>query len=304
MNMNIYEHLICPDCQTKLQMHEHLICESCGRTFSRGDHFLNLLPASLSRVDLAEECFWATDSREGVKAHPLLGLLVKSDFMLYFHEQILPKLRLQGKILEIGSGSCWLSSIIKLIFPETYVITTDVAPSALIKGAQISKFLNARIDYFIACKVEHLPFENNFFDYIIGSSILHHTCPPEAIHQIFRVLKNHGTYIGIGELAIPRTLSLLWGSRFGLPGRREKELGVKEGNYSFNQWKKFFDEAGFDEVKCNLEKDPQYKHYHWFISFYYKVISHLPELLVRRCLASSIMIIAKKREHATDVMVI
>lgn len=292
--MNIYEHLICPDCQAKLEMRKHLICRSCGRIFSSDDHFLNLLPTSLSQTDLAEEHFWATDAREGVKAHPLLALLVKSDLMLYFYEQILPKLRLQGKVLEIGSGSCWLSSLIKLVFPETYVIATDVAPSALLKGAQISEFLNSRIDYFIACKVEHLPFENDFFDYVIGSAILHHTCPQEAIHQIFRVLKNHGTYIGIGELAIPRMLSLLWGSRFGLAGRREKELGVKEGNYSFNQWKRFFDETGFEKVRFSLERNPQYKHYHWFISFYYKVVSRLPELLVRRCLACSIMIIAKK----------
>ena len=77
---------------------------------------------------------------------------------------------------------------------------------------------------------------------------------------------------------------------------------MKEGNYIFNKSKRFFDEAGFEEVKFSLERDPQYKHYHWFISFYYKVVSHLPELLVRRCLASSIMIIAKKRGHVTDAI--
>jgi SAM-dependent methyltransferase len=291
---NIYEHLICPDCQTRLEMHEHLRCKSCDRIFPVNGNFINLLPLNLSQSDLAEERFWTTNPREGVKSHPLLALVVKRDNILYFYEQILPCLRLQGKVLEIGSGSCWLSALIKLVFPEVYVVASDVAPSALMKGMQVSKFLGSKIDYFVACKVEQLPFENDFFDYVIGSAILHHTSPQQAIRQIFRVLKNHGTYIGIGELIIPKPLGLLWG-RFGLAGRREKELGVKEGNYSFNQWKRFFNEAGFKEVTFNLERDPQYKQYHWFINLYYKMVSRLPESLVRHCLACSIGIIAKKK---------
>ena len=291
LTVKICEHLICPDCQGKLEMREKLICRSCGRIFSHNDHFLNLLPTNLIQADLAEEHFWMTDARQGVKAHPLISLMVSRDPILYFYEQILPKLELQGNILEIGSGSCWLSSFVKSAFPQTYIVATDVAPSALRKGTQISEFLGCSIDKFMACKVECLPFESRFFDYVIGSAILHHSCPQEAIRQIFRVLKHNGTYIGIGELAIPRILGLLWGSRFGLAGRREKELGVKEGNYSFSQWKKFFYNAGFKEVKFILERDPQYKQ-HWFINLYYKVVSRIPEVLVRHGLASSITIIA------------
>lgn len=292
---DICEHLICPDCQARLEIRKHLKCISCSRIFPIDDRIANLLPSSLSRHDLAEEHFWATDPREGVRSHPLLVLLVRWNDILYFYEQILPQLRLQGKVLEIGSGSCWLSALAKLVFPETYVIASDVAPSAVVKGAQVSEFLNlnSKIDYFVACKVERLPFENEFFDYIIGSAILHHASPQQAIYQIFRVLKNHGIYIGIGELAIPKLLALLW-SRFGLAGRRERELGVKEGNYSFNQWRKFFVEAGFKAVSFTLERDPQYKQSHWFTNLYYKVVSRLPESLVRRCLACSIGIIAKK----------
>jgi ubiquinone/menaquinone biosynthesis C-methylase UbiE len=254
---------------------------------------MNLLPLNLSRSDIAEERFWATDPREGIRSHPLLALVVKRDNILYFYEQVLPSLRLHGKVLEIGSGSCWLSALIKLMFPELCVIASDVAPSALMKGMQVSQLLGSKIDYFVACKVEQLPFEDEFFDYVIGSAILHHTSPQQAIREIFRVLKNRGTYIGIGELIIPKPLSLLW-SRFGLAGRREKELGVKEGNYSLNQWKKFFNEAGFKEVTFDLERDPQYKQYHWFINLYYKMISRLPESLVKRFLACSVRIIAKK----------
>lgn len=292
MCLNIYEHLVCPDCQVKLEMREKLICRSCGRIFSRDGNFINLLPTNLSQVDLAEEHFWKTDPRQGVKTHPLISLMVSRDPIFYFYEQMLPKLELQGKVLEIGSGSCWLSSFIKLAFPKTFVIATDVAPSALQKGVQTSELLDSRIDDFIACKVERLPFESDFFDYVFGSSVLHHTFPQDAINQVFRVLKKSGEYIGFGELAIPRILGLLWGSRFGIAGRRERELGLKEGNYSFSQWKKFFREAGFEDVRFTLDRDPQYKQ-HWFINLYYKVVSHIPELLVKRCLAVSIVINAR-----------
>lgn len=260
------------------------------------DQIIDLLPAGLSKPDVAEEHFWATDTREGVKAYPLLSLVHKGDVLLQFYEQVLRKLKLRGKVLEIGSGTGWLSSLIKLAFPEICVVATDVSHSALLKGMQVSGFLHAGIDRFVTCKVEQLPFENGFFDYVIGSAVLHHTNPERAMPEIFRVLKNGGSYIGVWELAIPRTLGILWGSRFGLAGRTEKEMGVKEGNYSLGQWKKFFEDAGFAEVTFSLERDPKYKHYHWFINLYYKAIAPLPEPFVRRCLACNMEVTAKKKE--------
>lgn len=289
---DIYEHLICPDCQGKLVMREQLECESCRRIFTSNGRFLNLLPTSLIKADLAEEQFWKTDRRQGLKAHPIISLIVSRDPLFYFYERILPKLELNGRILEIGGGTCWLSSFVKSAFPETCVIATDVAPTALVKASQISGFMGTTIDYFIACKAEHLPFENDFFDYVIGSSVLHHTCPEKSIRQIFRVLKKDGKYLGFGELAIPRVLGYLWG-RFGVAGHREKELGVKEGEYTFAQWKTFFDKAGFQETRLDLDKDPEYKQ-HWFIHLYYKFASRMPDSLIRRCLATSIIINASK----------
>jgi SAM-dependent methyltransferase len=226
--INLYEHLKCPDCKSKLEMRRQLICTHCGRVFPIGnDRIIDLLPTSLSAPDIAEEHFWATDAREGVKSHPLLSLVHKGDVLLQFYEQVLPKLNLQGTALEIGSGTCWLSSLIKLKFPAIYAIATDVSYSALIKGIQVSEFLHARIDRFVTCKVEQLPFENDFFDHVIGSAVLHHTNPERAIPEIYRILKNQGSYVGVWELAIPRILGIFWGSKFGLAGRAEREIGSK-----------------------------------------------------------------------------
>jgi len=76
--ISICNHLICPDCKIKLEMQGHLVCRHCGRFFPIShNQIIDLLPTSLSKADVAEEHFWATDTRQGVNAHPLLSLVHK-----------------------------------------------------------------------------------------------------------------------------------------------------------------------------------------------------------------------------------
>lgn len=292
--MDIKEHLLCPDCGIKLERAEHLRCTSCGRIFAVHRNFLNLLPSRLSQEDKAEEHFWATDSKEGLKAHPILTLQMKRDEIAFFSERILPILKLQGKILKIGSGACWLSSLIKMEMPEAYVVASDISPSALCKGEAISRFLHSSIDTFVACKIESLPFEDGFFDYVIGSAVLHHTQPQKALRHIIRVLKEGGEFIGTGETAIPRELRPLWASRFSPAGSRERELGVKEGSYSFGQWKRFFHGAGFRYVRFTPRMYPRYKRGNRLINVYYQITSRIPHALVLDCLPCVAVIFAAK----------
>jgi SAM-dependent methyltransferase len=298
--MDIKEHLLCPDCGIKLKRAEHLRCTSCGRIFVVHQNFLNLLPARLSQEDKAEEHFWAADSKEGLKAHPILTLQMKRDEIAFFFERILPNLKLKGKILEIGSGACWLSSLIKIEMPEAYVVASDVSPSALCKGEAINRFMNSRIDTFVACKIESLPFEDGFFDYVIGSAVLHHTQPQKALSQIIRVLKQGGEFVGTGETAIPRALHSLWASRFSPAGSRERELGVKEGGYSFGQWKRFFYGAGFPYVRFTPRMYPRYKQGNRLINAFYQITSRMPQALVLNCLPCvAVIFAAKSNSRAT-----
>jgi hypothetical protein len=127
-----------------------LKCHFCGRSFPVYGKKVCLLPSNLSASDIAEERFWSTDPKEGVNAPAWLSLIVKKDSILHFMEEVLPKLKLSGKILEIGSGSCWLSSLIKLTFPDTYIVASDVSFSALEKGSKVSALLGSR-DRFLCC---------------------------------------------------------------------------------------------------------------------------------------------------------
>jgi len=232
-----------------------------------------------------------------VAASPLNVLLHKADYILYFSERVLPGLRLHGKILEIGSGPCWLSALLKLKFPDTYLVATDVSRSALAMGIRIDQFLRSKIDCFAACKIERLPFEDGFFDYVVGSAVLHQTDLHEAAKEIFRVLDGNGSYIGIAELAIPRVLGTLWGSRLGFQGKTARKTGVTYRNYSLKSWMMHFKDAGFKEILLKTDRDPAYKHRHWSINLYYSMLRHLPESLVRHCLAFSLDIRASKAER-------
>jgi SAM-dependent methyltransferase len=244
------------------------------------NNFFNLLPSHLSQIDLAEEHFWSTDTREGLDANPIFTFQIKKLEIDFFREKILPKLKLTGKILEIGSGACWLSSLIKIAFPKTFVVASDVSMSALIKGEKLSSLLNSKIDVFVACKVESLPFETEFFDYVVGSAVLHHTQPRDALCQISRVLKKDGKFVGIGETVIPRAFGTIWASRLGLAGRREKKLGVREGTYSFDRWMGFFINAGFNEVWFIPRMNPKYKRGSGLTEAYFLLASHIPDAFV------------------------
>jgi SAM-dependent methyltransferase len=248
----------------------------------------------LSRHEVYEEQFWRRNRHYGIRAEPLVTLLVKRDDILQFWEQVLPSLRLCGRVLEIGSGSGWLSSIIKNVFPEVYIVTTDAAPSAVRKGIQVSTFLDSETDCQVVNRAENLPFQDETFDYVVGSAVLHHTSMRDAVAEIHRVLRIGGTYVGMGELFIPRLLSSIWGSRFGPAGARERQEGIKEGLYTLDEWKRCFLEAGFKIMKLSLERDPFYKRTNWFINLYYNILMYLPETFVRRFLACSLGIVARK----------
>ncbi len=285
---------MCPDCQQKTEIRDRPVCGSCGRIFSPSDGVLDLLPRDLGGSDVSSENLYAGWARNSVAASPLNVLLHKADYVLYFSERILPDLRLHGKILEIGSGPCWLSALLKLKSPDAYVVATDISRSALAMGIRIDQFLRSKIDCFAACKIERLPFEDGFFDYVVGSAVLHQTNLHEAAREIFRVLDKGGSYIGMAELAIPRGLGALWSSRFGYQGKTARKTGVTYRNYSLKSWMRHFRDAGFKEVLLETDRDPAYKHRHWSINLYYSMLRRLPEPLVRRCFAFSLDIRANK----------
>jgi ubiquinone/menaquinone biosynthesis C-methylase UbiE len=174
------------------------------------------------------------------------------------------------------------------------MVSTDISYNALLIGEKISQFLNTKIDCYATSKIEKIPFENQYFDYVIGSAVLQQTKPEESVKEIFRVLKEGGKYVGIWELSSPHVLGAIWGSRFGLQGKTARHDKVTYRDYTVKEWEQHFKNAGFQKVTIEMDIDPCYKKNHWFICFYYNQLKHIPKKIVKNYLPYSINIYAEK----------
>lgn len=291
---NISEkYLICPECHGNLDFTDYK-CLKCNFKFKQTNDIYILLPVALEINKLNEDKKWENKEFREKKDNPAcFSLVAKGDDIFYFYEQILPNYKFKGAVLEIGAGTCWMSSLIKFTNPGVESIATDVSLNALLKGKEIDKIIGGGIDCFAVCDAEKLPLEDESFDVVIGGSIVHHFFnPKKGVKEIYRVLKKGGYYLSILELEANRMLGYIW-SRIGTAGEVAGKWGIKENVYSFKQYSDFFKSAGFQEIKFFFERAPEYKNHHWFLAPYYKIMSYFPDWVVK-LIGSSIGFLAYK----------
>jgi ubiquinone/menaquinone biosynthesis C-methylase UbiE/uncharacterized protein YbaR (Trm112 family) len=302
LNTNLIEHLICPDCKDKLEESKAdniFLCPKCNRVFSTKKGIINLLPKYLEKNKINEEITW---SKGGYfpnkfkidKLTPWASFSYKHNEIRYFIEKVLPNYHFEGTVLEIGSGMCYGSCIIKKQYPMSTIIASDISYSALEIGIEVCKMIRSNVDFFITCDCERLPFEDNFFDVVFGSSVIHHFTEPEkGMSEIYRVLKENGVYIGFKELASNKLFEAIF-KKFGAAGHIEQKYGVIDAVYSFSKWRDILASGGFEDFIIDLERDYEYKLYHWFPPLYYKMLSVIPIFFVRNLFLHGISIYAKK----------
>lgn len=96
------------------------------------------------------------------------------------------------KILDFGSGRGEFS--VALAKLGGIVIGIDVGEDLIELSKQIAKINNVKCD-FIVGNIRRLPFEDNVFDFVIGTAILHHLSKQgvvDSLSEAYRVLKPGG----------------------------------------------------------------------------------------------------------------
>ncbi|EYE88761.1 hypothetical protein Q428_06260 [Fervidicella metallireducens AeB] len=97
------------------------------------------------------------------------------------------KITSSSKILDIGCGTGnYAIEIKKITNCETYGL--DISEAVISKALEKDKTVN-----WILCDALHTPFENNFFDFIYMTDVIHHILNIDKLFiEINRILKNKG----------------------------------------------------------------------------------------------------------------
>lgn len=97
------------------------------------------------------------------------------------------KLTSTSKILDIGCGNGnYAIEIKKLTNSEVYGL--DISDTMIAKTSEKDKNIN-----WLTCDALHTPFENDFFDFIYMTDVIHHVLNIDKLFiEINRILKNNG----------------------------------------------------------------------------------------------------------------
>ncbi len=94
------------------------------------------------------------------------------------------------KVLEIGCGTGILTQ--ELAKTNNNIFALDISPELL---AITRKRVNSRRVRFFVGNAYQTKFKSNYFDYVVGSSVLHHLDIDSALGEIYRLLKDGGKFI-------------------------------------------------------------------------------------------------------------
>lgn len=164
-------------------------------------------------------------------------------------QMLAESLTFQGRILEIGSGSSWLSGELSKIKAVTEIIAldNDKHRHELARTFFLPQ-LNSIIHkiHLIQADFNELPNSLGTFDFIVCDAALHHTNElPELLHGLNNHLLPKGFIIAMREPILP-SLPLLKHYRRMTFGWAQRRHGDIERIYSLAAWRQMFDNAGFE----------------------------------------------------------
>jgi SAM-dependent methyltransferase len=155
-------------------------------------------------------------------------------------EMLSSSLKEGDKVLELGCGTGYFTK--ELTQLNIHITAIDISPE-LIQEAK--KEINTENVSFQIQNAYQMDFDNNQFDAVIGSSVLHHLEVEKAVSEIFRVLKPGGL-IAFTE---PNMMNPQIALQKNIPWLKRK-LGDSPDETAFFRWKiyKLLKTAGFGQI--------------------------------------------------------
>ncbi len=306
--------IICPECGGTLERGEaggRCVCVNprCGYSSEQRGRLFNLLPKRLDRQQVAENDFRKhgleklehlvpamTESQRAT----LITLDIATQYLFtsqyaFFRDEFVRAHVLHGRGLEIGAAAGYGSGFVKLFYPGTAMVTSDVAPVNVELAEKLSRQLHFATDYFVMADAQKLPFAPNSFDFMFSSGMLHHLGDlPRALTSAYTVLKPGGRWYVINELSIGSIPRAYWNSRWGAKGKWARLAGIRENSYTFKEWMRFLEAAKFTVADVHFHTNPNHKLLNWSHAAYYALISRLPPAVLRLGLPCEVNFVLEK----------
>lgn len=188
--------LKCPNCNNKhlVLIKNYYFCGVCQSKFRIKNGIIKILPKKLTYASKFEMKNFNSYAKVIMEEQ-----IFCNSNLLSFKENIIPLIRgKKPKILEIGCGSMAISRYYKNINSNCEIFVCDLSEKLLQTSNNYNDY--GKLDYRFISDILNLPFKDNEFDYVIGTSVLHHIPALEgAMKEIFRVLKPRGYYFGLHE---------------------------------------------------------------------------------------------------------
>jgi ubiquinone/menaquinone biosynthesis C-methylase UbiE len=145
------------------------------------------------------------------------------------------------KVLELGCGTAYFTR--ELARTGATVTAIDISPDLLEAAQQNCSAENVTFEIQNAYA---LSYPDNSFDFVVGSSVLHHLEIEPALRQVFRVLKPRG----IIRFTEPNMLNPQIALQKNVPAIK-KRLGDSPDETAFFRWPLFqmLERAGFHDVE-------------------------------------------------------
>jgi SAM-dependent methyltransferase len=118
------------------------------------------------------------------------------------HKDKLPQ---KGRVLELGGGQGWAACIYKKLYPEAYVIATDISEFAVRSLHKWERIFEVGMDNSYACKSYEIPEKDASLDLIFCFASAHHfLAHKRTLEEIARKLRPGGRAIYFHEPATPK----------------------------------------------------------------------------------------------------
>jgi hypothetical protein len=227
----------CPVCSGADWIDEpEMRCRRCGYFAKIDGRFISLLPEHLSENNQRESRH--NDREDPSEAAAIANYhlekpwnyspIIKERYLRAAGQiaSVAHELQPDARILFVFAGGGMESHVSGLLGEN--VVLADIADHLLhMADARFRHYGAPQPAAYVQCDAEHLPFQENSFDFVVGFEGVHHCLVPQAaMHEIWRVTRRRALIVDNYECLLTKTLYRLGASS------QVEDTGVRPSRFS------------------------------------------------------------------------